>query len=491
MNLVLPQATLADDAPFADFDSYVEKMMKQSDTPAMAVAVVKDDKLVYAKGFGVCKLGEDKKCDEHTIFAIGSCSKAVTAAIIGMLVDEKKMQWDGHLTEYLKGFQLFDPYVTREVTIRDALCHRTGLPEMEMLWYASPLAPKEILERMRYQKPASSFRSKWQYNNGMYLAAGESAAAVSGKSWQELVKERIFVPLHMSESNTSITQLTGLTNVAMPHSKINNVVKSVPYRSIDPCAPAGAINSNVGDMSQWIRLLLSNGKFEGKQLISAESLKETHTPQMVTHVPGKFAQKYPEIAQGASYGLGWACNNYHGHEIAWHGGGIDGMRSYVCIVPDMHLGMVFLTNSDACGHSLSAGLSFRIIDSYMKQPLQDWCQRMLDAYNADQAEGKKKEAELAAKRVPNTHPSLAVEKYAGKYSDTEYGDINIAKKDGKLRIDYGPERQGTLEHWNYDTYQIVWDDPMIDKCLAGFQLNQNGEAALVEISDLAIFNRKK
>lgn len=482
---------LADEPPFADFDSYVQKMMKQTQTPAMAVAVVKDDKVVFAKGYGVCKLGEDKKCDEHTLFAIGSCSKAITAAIIGMLVDEKKMQWDGHLIDYLKGFQLFDPYVTHEVTIRDALCHRTGLPEMEMLWYASPLTSKEILERMRYQKPSSSFRSKWEYNNGMYLAAGESAAAVSGKSWQDLVKERIFVPLHMNESNTSITQLKGLTNVAMPHSKQIGELKAVPYRSIDPCAPAGAINSNVVDMAQWVRLLLSNGKYEGKQLISSESLKETHTPQMVTPSHSKFAQLHPEIAQASSYGLGWACNDYHGHDIFWHGGGIDGMRSYVCICPDLNLGMVFLTNSDAFGHSLAGGLTFRIMDTYMKQPMQDWCKMMVDALKDEQAAGKKQEAELAAKRVANTHPSLAIEKYSGKYSDQEYGDITISTKDGKLRLDYGPERQGTLNHWNYDTFQIVWADPMLGKCYATFQLNQNGEVGVLEISDFTTFARKK
>ena len=247
--LLTVQVALAQ-APGADFEDYVNKALKDWGVPGVAIAIVKDDRIVYAKGFGVRELNKPEPVDEHTLFAIGSSSKAFTAASLAILVDQSKIKWDDPATKYLPGFQLFDPYSTREMTVADLLSHRSGLTRGDLLWYASDYDRNEVLRRVRYLKPSWSLRSRFGYQNIMFLAAGQIIPSVTGKTWDDFMRERIFTPLHMKSTSTSIKSFAGNANVASPHSKIDDKVRAVSWRNIDNIAPAGSINSNVQDMAQ-------------------------------------------------------------------------------------------------------------------------------------------------------------------------------------------------------------------------------------------------
>ncbi|HXF43806.1 MAG TPA: serine hydrolase, partial [Pyrinomonadaceae bacterium] len=454
--------------------------------PGLAIAIVKDDKIVYAKGFGVREIGKSDPVDEKTVFAIGSASKAFTAASLAILIDEGKLKWDDPATNYLPGFQLFDPYATRELTVRDLLCHRVGLERGDLLWYASQYGRDEVLRRIRYLKPSSSFRSRFGYQNIMYLAAGQIIPSVTKTSWDDFVKERIFTPLNMNSTSTSIKSLANSPNVASPHSKFDDKVVAIPWRAIDNIGPAGSINSNVVDMAQWLRLNLASGKFNGKQLISNANIKEMQTPQMVIRPEGAMAILYPQ-AHFLNYGLGWFLSDYSGRKLVEHGGSIDGMRSLVAMLPEENLGVVILTNLS--GSVVSMPIAYRIFDAYLKLPPRDWSSEMLKSVKAQQQQAQAALKKIEDARVKDTKPSLALEKYAGTYADEMYGTATVKTENGKLVLMRGSNFVGDLEHWNYDVFRVTWRDRQLGKGFVSFRLNRQGVVDILTIENLSDFKR--
>src|SRR5919106_2199295 len=285
--LIAPASTSAQSRePYPGFDAYVETARKTWKVPGVAVAIVRNDSVILAKGYGVKDIAKPDRVTERTMFAIGSSSKAFTAAGIALLVDEKKVAWDDPAERHLSGFHLFDPYASRELTIRDILSHRSGLARGDMLWYGTELDRDEILRRTRFLEPSWSFRSQFGYQNLMYLAAGQLTARVANMSWDDFIERRLFQPLGMSESNTTIRELSSMRDVATPHTEIEDTVRVVPWRNIDNIAPAGSINSHVTDMAQWVRLQLAKGKYGGKQIISEKQMEEMHTPHTVVRLEG-------------------------------------------------------------------------------------------------------------------------------------------------------------------------------------------------------------
>jgi len=469
-----------------DFDEYVAKALKDWQVPGVAIAVVKNDAVVFAKGYGVRKLGDTAPVNEKTLFAIGSASKAFTAASIAMLVDEGKLKWDDPAAKYLSGFELYDPYATRELTVRDLLCHRSGLERGDLLWYGSALNRDEILRRVRYLKPSWSFRSLFGYQNIMFLAAGQILPSVSGKDWDTFVKARIFKPLGMTSTNTSIKDLAGLDNVATPHAKIDEKVEIIPWRNIDNIAPAGAINSNAVDMAQWVRLQLGEGKYKDDRLISSGSVKEMHTPQTIIRAEGIWEKLFPE-SHFLTYGMGWFLTDYRGRKIVQHGGNIDGMSALVGMAPEEKLGLVILTNMN--GTSLPTALMNKIIDLYMHAPEKDWSAEMLKSIRALEAQGEAAEKKIEQARIKGTHPSLSLDKYSGSYKDEMYGEARIASENGKLVLHFGPAFIGDLEHWHYDTFRATWRDRSLGKGLVTFTLNAEGKIEGMKVQNLADFKR--
>lgn len=467
----------AQPAPLTGFDDATNAAIRQWNVPGLAVSVVKDGKVVFAKGYGVRKVGESAPVDEHTLFSIGSISKSFTAMALGMLVEEGKLSWDDPVTQYLPYFQLYDPYVTREFTIRDLLVHRSGLPEVcgGILWYGSDYSREEVIKRLRYLQPVSSFRSTFAYQSVTYMAAGEVIRAVTGKSWDDVIRERIFSPLGMKESSSLFRELKGAKNIALPHVRIDGKPVAIAYRDSDALGPGGSIVSNVHDMSRYMQLLLGEGSLEGKKLYGEGVARELFNPQMLVPLrPSGHPELKPLNATFSAYGFGWFLRDYRGRKLVWHTGGMDGMSAAVLLVPEEKLGITVLTHQDG---GIVMGVAYQLLDAMLGAPKKDWNALILKFREEGEQKAKAAEAKLVAARVQGTKPSLDVARYAGKYQDKMYGDLSLTQENGKLvlRFSHSPSFTADLEHWQYDTFRLHWRDPMgFPKGFVTFALDAKG-----------------
>ena len=463
---------------FADLDAFVAKSMQAFKVPGIALAIVKNDSIVYAKGYGTRTAGKSEPVDANTIFAIGSSSKAFTAALIAMAVDEGKMKWDEKVSAYLAGFQLHDSYASRDLTVRDALSHRSGLARGDFAWYLSGFPRQEILRRVRYLEPSWGFRSTFGYQNIMFLAAGEAVAAAQGRSWDDQVKAKLFTPLGMTSSSTSVRELAGKANVATPHADWNDTVRTIEYKNIDNIAPAGSINSSVRDMAQWVRLQLGRGKYGAQQLISSGNLNEMWLPNIQIRLEGPTARFMAPAANLAAYGMGWFLQDFNGRLAVHHGGNIDGMSAMVAMLPDEQLGVVILTNLD--GTPAPEAIFPYVFDMYTRDAARDWNAELVAMFEPLRKQAKEAEAAAEKARVTGTKPSLDLPKYAGVYSDSMYGDLKVTDDAGKLREQWGAFG-GTLEHWNYDSFRAVMDHARLGKPMVTFVLAPTGKPSELKL----------
>jgi CubicO group peptidase (beta-lactamase class C family) len=491
--VVLPLSARAQNLP-PDVDRYVEQVRNDFGVVGLAVAVVKDGRPVYAKGFGETKLGTGEKVDQDTLFAIGSNTKAFTAAAIGILVDEKKMTWDDRVTMHLPWFQLYDPYVTREITVRDLLSHRSGLGRRgDANWYATDFDREEIVRRIRFLEPNSSFRSEAGYQNTMFLAAGEVIESVSGASWDDWIRTRILEPLGMSRSRMSVRQLEGMNDVAQPHEKIEGKVMAVPHRNIDNIAPAGSILSSARDMTRWLALMLNEGELDSKRILSKEVVAEVWKPNIIYPQSPDSKELFPST-HFSTYGLGWGLRDYRGRFNATHTGGIDGMLSQVLLAPEEELGIVVLTNTSPAGALAQGAIIYYILDSYLGAGgATDWIACFRDL-------GKKQEERQAAatrlreeSRVSGTSPSLPLEGFAGVYESEMYGKVEVNVEAGHLVLRRQSAWVGDLEHWHFDTFLVRWRDPVMNQNARGlvtFRISSEGELAYLEVENMGEFQRR-
>ncbi|MGQ0539305.1 MAG: serine hydrolase [Gemmatimonadaceae bacterium] len=470
----------------AGLDAYIEKAIADHRVPGLAIAVVRNDSVILARGFGVRAIGSPERVDEHTLFAIGSASKSFTAAGLAMLVDEGKVKWDDPATRYLPGFQLFDPYVTRELTVRDLLSHRSGLARGDLMWYGSSFSREEILQRVRHLKPSWSFRSQFGYQNIMYLAAGQATAAIAGMSWDDFMTRRIFQPLGMTVSSTSVRALAGRPNVAQPHGKLDDTVRAVSWRNIDNVAPAGSINSNVVDMAKYLRFHLNAGKWNGRPLITAGNHAEMWQPHTIVPLVGVWKAFAPG-AHLAAYGLGWFVQDYRGRLVVQHGGNIDGMSAHMALMPEEQTGVVVLTNLS--GALVADVLAYRVFDHFLGTPLGDHSGEALKFIQGAEKQAREAVANVEKARKAGTKPSLAMSEYAGTYSDSMYGELKISHANDALQVQYGPAFDGTLEHWHFDAFRAVWKDRGLGKSMTNFALDGSGKPSKIDIEGLAEFKR--
>ncbi|MBI4747231.1 MAG: serine hydrolase [Acidobacteria bacterium] len=472
------------DPRLTEIDAYIAKAAQDWNVPGCAVAIVKDDKVVWAKGYGVRKMGESTPVDDHTLFAIASNSKAFTAATLAILVDEGKVKWDDPVTKYLPWFQMYTPYVTHEMTVRDLLCHRSGLATFsgDLLWYETTYTSEEILRRVRYLKPTSSFRSQFGYQNNMFIAAGEIVRVVTGKSWSEFVTERILAPLGMTSTTTTVTAFKPGDNIAAPHNELDGAMRVIRYSNVDSGAAAAGLNSCVADMAEWLRLQLGRGKYQGKVIFSAKNSREmwtAHTLQPISEV----AEKLNPTQHFSAYGLGWSLNDYQGRKVISHGGGLDGMISRTAMIPEENLGLVVLTNSET---SLATIVSNKIFDVFLGAPQRDWSAEFLELTRRRKEVEKLETQHIEASRIPNTQPSLPLAKYAGKYSGPLYGNATITEENGQLvlRLIPAPNFVGDLEHWHLDTFRLKWRPSVsypFPKGLVTFTINASGKPTELKI----------
>ncbi len=478
-------------AATATLGADVQRALKAFDVPGMAIAVVKDGKVVVAQGFGVRKLGEPTPVDGKTLFEVASNSKAFTAATLAMLVDEGKIAWNDPVTKHLPGFQMYDSYVTGQMTVRDLLTHRSGLGlgAGDLLWWPSTqFSTDEIIEKLRYIKPATSFRASYAYDNLLYIVAGKIIAAKTGKPWGEAVQERILTPLGMSDTKTSVTDMLASSDYSAPHSKIHDKISVVKPMPVPNAVGAVGINTSAEDIARWMNLLLNQGKTaDGKQLISAKQVGELwseQTPMPIREPKAPLAATKPNFL---SYGLGFQLRDYQGRKIAMHGGALQGFYSTVLMVPEERLGIAILTNAE--NSPAMASLYYTLLDRMLNVPQKtDW----IAVYAEQEAAMHKEELERQSKertaRAASSKPSLPLASYDGEYEDAWYGKASIRAEGGKhiMRFERTPDLSGELEHFQHDTFIVRWKERNFNAdAYVTFALNPDGSIERMKMAPIS------
>jgi CubicO group peptidase (beta-lactamase class C family) len=468
--------------PPPKFDEYVRRVMQSFTVPGLSVAIVKDGKVILAKGYGIRRMGEPALVDAHTRFGIASNTKLFTATALAMLVEEGKVEWDKPVINYLPAFAMSDPYVTHELTIRDLLVHRSGLGlgAGDLLWWPpSTYNRKEIARRIRYIPLSTSFRSAYAYDNVLYLVAGEVIEAVSGKSWEDFVRTRILAKVGMTDSDVRHSGATEGGNVAGTHAEVNDTVRPVDPFASDNTNPAGGIMSGAADMAKWLIVQLDSGRVaDGSRLFSPASAKQLWrevTPTPTGEVPAgmqALAHLRPTVS---GYALGLGVRDYRGHILRQHTGGLPGYLSKVAMIPDLRLGVAVLTNQES-------GLAFesivdQVLDYYIGAKAPDYPALFQQVRQRNRQKLKEAAQKATSTRDSTRGPSLPPAKYAGTYRDPWYGDVTIAQE-GKglaIRFTHTPVLVGDLVHWQYDTFLARWRDRELRAdAYATFSLNPDG-----------------
>jgi CubicO group peptidase (beta-lactamase class C family) len=460
-----------------DIESFVHQAMQAWNVPGLALVIVKDDHIMLARGYGVREMDRPELVDEHTLFAIGSNTKAFTATAIGVLVQEGKLAWDDPVTKYLPDFQLYDSHTTQLITIRDLLCHRSGLGTWagDVLLLSS-YPTEEVVRRLRHIPPGYGFRAGYGYSNLMFITAGLVIEKVSGMSWDDFIRQRIFEPSGMTDSVTNPRYLKDRTNIAVPHEDVKSKLQTVVQREDAHVGAAGSIHASISDIALWMRLQLNNGSLDGKQIVDSAIIAETRTP----HTPIKLTdieRKLFPSRHFSAYGLGWFLSDIHGRFVVRHTGGVDGMLSCVTMIPEEKLGIAVFTNK--LPNAAYVVLPHYLTEKLLGVPSSDWIQSYIDL----EKEGKEKEEEAKKKsddsHAKDTRPSLALEKYAGAYDSLILGGATIGVDGSGLHIQLQAHESisGTLEHWHYDTFLCHWNDPVLGESLIPFITDGQGQVA--------------
>ena len=471
--------------PLNGFDAYAQRALRDWRVPGMAVVVVKDDSVVFLKAYGVRELRKPDPVTVHTRFGNMSTTKAFTAMLVAMLADSGKLQLDDYVYIHVSDFQLSDPYVTRELTLRDLLSHRVGFGDPEYLWGTSGLDFKTITHRLRFVPVETSFRSRFQYNNVTYALAGDVAGRAAGTTWQALLHSKILGPLGMAETYADARELAAANtaDVTAPHGIVRDTVRVLPAQRevIDNVAPAGAMFTNATDMAKWLRFMLDSGRVHGRRLVSARNFAELFKPQQIVQ-----RWFYPTARlthpHFQAYGLGWILQDYRGEFMVFHTGSIEGRSAIVGLIPDRRLGVAIFTNLD---HSeLRHALMYTVFDRYIGNPSHDWSAEMRAMYKsiADSARAQE------PKRVANTRTSMSLDRYAGTYTDSLYGTVTIQMKDSALSLESG-SASGRLEHWQYDQFRVVWSDPFWDPSYVSFSIDPDGSVGELRFVDGGSYRR--
>ncbi|TWI69214.1 CubicO group peptidase (beta-lactamase class C family) [Pseudoduganella lurida] len=486
----LALAGIANAAPPARFDARVETVRRETGVPGLAIAIVEDGRTTLARGYGVRQLGAPALVDADTLFPIGSTSKAFTVAALATLVDAGKIDWDDRVIDHLPGFRMYDPWVTREMTVRDLLVHRSGIGEGtgDLLFVPrSNVSRAEVVRRVRYFKPATSFRTTFAYSNLMYVVAGQLIETVSGERWEDYVRHHVLLPAGMTVSTTDNEQNFATEDRAYPHARMNGGLRGAgDQQRLDErddlgrnAAPAGGIASSASDLAKWLQVQLAAGAAaNGKRVFSSAAHEQMWQPVVevpISPMPPELKAAQPHFS---SYALAWDVIDYRGVRVIWHGGAVFGFKTAVVLVPDKKLGFAITINSE--DGALVRGLMYELLDHYLGAPFNDWPAKYRAHSGRQVAEGLG--LLKAAQRTPaKVGPSAPASALAGTYSDPWYGNIDIASAPSGLTIDFKstPRMSGRLEHWQYDTYITRFDDPALEPAYVTFALDGDGKVARV------------
>lgn len=453
-------------------DAFIESVMKDWKVPGLSLAVIQNGQVIWLKGYGYRDLEKKTPVTPHTLFPIGSISKSFTVTAMGILVDEGKLDWDKPVREFLPEFKLYDPIASERITPRDLVTHRTGIPRHDMVWYSSDFSRAELVRRLRYLEPSKDIRTTYQYNNLMFMTAGYMVGRLSGASWEEFVRQRIFTPLGMSDSNFSVNDSEKARDSAMPYQNAKGEVKSIPIHNIDSIGPAGAINSSADDMSRYVIFQLGKGSYGAKQLLSANNAAEMQSPQMVE----QSSDRYREILL-PTYGLGLGVTTYRGHKLVSHGGAIDGFTAELALAPMDDLGVAVLTNLNSDKNPVPVIVAYNVLDRLLGLEPVGWNARFLEDERkslASEEEAKKKGFTL---QKPGTHASHDLGDYVGEYENPGYGVLRIERDGDNLKLSLNL-LSSPLRHFHYDVFETP-ENPLnpVEKTKVQFFMDVKGEIA--------------
>jgi len=471
-------------------DSLVEKTLKKFDVPGIAVAIIKDGQLVHSKGYGVRSLNTGAPVDENTLFGIASNSKAFTAFALGILVDEGKISWDDKVRKWIPEFKLYDPYVTEEFTIRDLLTHRSGLGlgagDLMLFPDSSNFTLSDIIYNLQFLKPVSSFRTKFDYDNNLYIVAGEVVKRASGISWDEFVESRIMQPIGMNHSAGSFDRLKDKSDVIDGHALVDGKVRVIARSAMKTGHSAGGINTSIADLTRWVMLLLNDGKYgpANTRLYDPKIQKEIWSPQTIINAdqPGYYNTHFK------SYGLGFFIEDVKGYKELSHTGGLEGMVTQITIIPELQLGIIVLTNQEEGAAFVS--ITNQIKDGYLGLPRKDWVTEMLTLRNSHRESAKKitDQVEMEINKSRQHTAPFDFTPYTGTYKDSWFGDVLISAKNGKCWFESkrSPKLTAEMIPYNGNSFVLIWPDhSMGANAFAIFSLNENGKAEGIKMKAIS------
>jgi CubicO group peptidase (beta-lactamase class C family) len=474
----------------ADLDGLVREALEAWQVPGAAVVVVHQDQVVYLNGHGLRDREAGQPVTADTLFPIASCTKAFTTAAMAVLVEEGKIGWDDPVRKHLPAFRLSDPLADANVTLRDLLTHRTGLAGHDLLWYRAPWSQEEMIRRIGLVKPSVSFRSGFQYQSILYTAAGRaSAAAAAGQSWEELVRKKLLEPLEMSATCFTSRQARRSADRARPYRKLDGQVKATADYDMDEPNPAGSIHTTARDLAKWLQLQAGLGRYRGRQLVRADCLAETHTPQVPLRMDDFARDVHPFTVQ-MSYALGWIVQDYRGLRLLNHTGVIDGFRTHILLLPDQRLGVAVLANLHGTRMNLALGLM--LIDQFLGLPYHDWNARYRKLVEQEESAIEERIRRELGQRKAGTRPSRPLPDYTGQYEDPAYGTCTVSLEEGGLVWQWSTFRC-PLEHFHYDTFLarevLPAGNDFLGRPQPVFELDTNGDVAAVHV--IGVRFRKK
>jgi CubicO group peptidase (beta-lactamase class C family) len=474
------------------FDAYMEKVLKDWNAPGIGVGIVVNDQLVFAKGYGYRDYEKKLPFTPTTLCPIASNTKLFTAVSAGMLVEEGKLTWDKPIRQSVPAIQFYNDELNNTVTLHDMLSHRTGITRHDTIWYKSEFTRKELFDRLKYLEPQQPIRQMFLYNNMMYAATGYVIELQSGKPWEQFVRERILTPLAMDSTVYSIPDMVKHPDHGVPFTEKRDSfeIYRIPYyEEQQGIGPAGAIISNIEEMSHWLSALMNEGKYKGRQVLPAAVLKATLEPSIALPNTLGESKGYWEILN-AAYGMARETAAYRGHLITFHGGDIDGFHSQVSFLPNDHIGVIVFVIGDHCAPLYNI-VSYNVYERLLGMEVTPWSERRLDMRLKDKRAGKEARAKAGADQVKDTKPSHALADYAGGYENPAYGILQIGLKDNQLRFDFH-QMQFPMTHFHYDRFDTP-DDERYGKWSVNFRTNPQGDVdqAVMSLDEAeAVFTRK-
>ncbi|HWA15420.1 MAG TPA: serine hydrolase [Gemmatimonadales bacterium] len=477
-----------------ELDRFIQQGMRDWEIPGLSVAVVSGDSVVFSRGYGVRQLGQPGAVDANTLFGIMSTTKAFTAMLIAMLVDDGTLHWNDPVTKWVPEFQMPDPYVTRALTVKDLLTHSTGLGNADMLWARGDLTEAEIFRRVRLLAPAYGFRDGFIYQNVMYGLAGEVIARATGKPFPEVLRERIFAPLGMTRSFPTYASMAAANdaNTSRAHFRIRDTIRVIEEDKVDLLAAAGSSWSTANDMSRWLRFLLDSARVNGRRLVSDSSFRMLFTPQVMVSPDEFYPTQQLTRPHWRTYGLGWFQQDYRGEAVSFHTGSLDGRTAIIGLIPDRRLGVYVFGNLDHA--EFRHALMLKTFDLYLGGQGRDWNVDLKRLYDGLRREGDSAEVQFERTRISHTQPTLPLAAYAGTFSNPLWGDVVVELRGDTLhaRMGSSAELAGPLEHWNYDSFRARLGDGRSSPARMQFRIGTAGGVTelVVPFLDGAVFARQ-